>query len=293
MNMVGGTTPYSYEWSNGQTTQTISGLSAGTYSVTVTDNEGEMDEFEITITEPDMMISIANTTNVACFEESNGAAEITTTIGGTPDYTYEWSNGQVGTIATDLTAGTYNVTVTDGNECNSIQTVVINEPDELLVTDEVMDILNGDDGAIDITVVGGTEPYSYEWSDGSTQEDLVNVSSGTYSYTVTDANGCTFVSDPISVMSTSTIDVELEQYIQVFPNPSNGKFTVDVELIQSSEVDIRIYDVIGRTIGKTYNAEIQQTTLLYDLSNQAEGVYIMKILVDEKLLTKRLVVTRQ
>jgi len=252
-----------------------------------------MEEFEVVITEPDMMINIANTTNVACFDESNGAAEITTTLGGTPDYMYEWSNGQTGPIAIDLSAGTYNVTVTDGNECNGIQTVVINEPDLLSSTDVVTEIVNVDDGEIDITVEGGTAPYSYEWSNGSTEEDLTNLSSGTYSYTVTDANGCTFVSDDITLMSTSTIDVELEQYIQVFPNPSNGKFVVDVELLQSSNVDIRIYDVIGRVIGKTYNAEIQKTTLSYDLSNQAEGVYIMKILVDERLLTKRLVIARQ
>ncbi len=209
---VGGTTPYTYLWDNGQTLNIASNLSAGTYFVTVTDANGCQSINNITITDPPILtsttavISDYNGQNISCNGESDGAASVAI-VGGTAPYTYMWSGG-VGFTDTvsNLSAGQYFVTATDANGCQIIDSITLTEPPILASTTAVISDFNGqdiscfgaNDGQVEVTPTGGTAPYTYIWNDGQTTAIASNLIAGTYTVTVTDINGCT-VEDQIVV----------------------------------------------------------------------------------------------
>jgi hypothetical protein len=124
-NPVGGQGPYTYLWSNGQTTQTVNGLIAGTYTVVVTDNLGCTVSGSATITQPAAPILLQEThVNVLCFGNNTGSIDVTVS-GGTLPYTYLWSNGATTQDLSNLIAGTYSITVTDANGCISVMSIVV------------------------------------------------------------------------------------------------------------------------------------------------------------------------
>lgn len=193
IDVTGGTTPYTYNWSNTANTQDISGLGSGPYSVTVTDANGCSATAATTISVPDELEMIAAYQHVTCNDAGDGVIDITTT-GGTAPYTYAWSGGlPAQEDQSNLLGGTYNVTVTDANGCSATTLVTIAEPDQLTLSAAATDVLcnNGTDGSIDLTITGGTAGYTILWSNGATTEDLTGVTAGLYVVAVTDTNGCT------------------------------------------------------------------------------------------------------
>jgi len=194
---VGGTSPYTYAWSNSVITEDLSGRTAGTYSVTVTDTKGCTDTYSGTITQPTLLTASATPTPVPCYGESDGAVNLTA-LGGTIPYSYTWSNGAMTEDISALPAGTYTVTVTDANQCTATASAVVSQPSAALSASAAATniLCNGaSTGAVDLTVSGGTpgSGYTYLWSNGATTQDLSNVAAGTYRVTVTDANGCTVI----------------------------------------------------------------------------------------------------
>jgi large repetitive protein len=195
-NPLGGTPPYTYLWSNGKTTKTISNLYAGAYKVTISDANGCSLIDSVRINQPpcNNFNVYANAIPVKCFGETNGKAFAVIAHGVAP-YTYSWSTTPVQTTDTarDLSAGTYTINVWDSTKCNNYQTVTITQPDVLSIKLAATDVAcNGaGNGSIDLLVSGGTFPYTYKWSNGYTIEDLINMGPGSYSVQVTDANGCT------------------------------------------------------------------------------------------------------
>ena len=193
---MGGTMPYSYMWSNGMMTDSIAGLAASTYMVTVTDANGCMAIDSVVITEPMLFTASSAFTNVNCNGGSDGTMTITG-MGGTMPYSYTWSDTTIGNTgsATGLVAGSYTVTVTDANACTTyVFTETITEPAmpvALSATTGNIGCIGDSTGSIDLTVMGGTAGYSYSWSNGANSQDLTGLPVGTYTVTVTDANGCT------------------------------------------------------------------------------------------------------
>ena len=188
----GGVSPYTYAWSSGGTAATETGLAAGSYTVTTTDNNGCTRADVVTIAEPTVIVSSMSQNSPSCNGSTDGDATVTPT-GGTPSYTYSWSSGGTGATETNLGAGSYTVTVTDNNGCTHTNSITITEPSVVTgsATSSDPTTCGGTDGAIDFTPAGGTAPYTFSWSNGPTTEDQSSVGMGTYIVTVTDTNGCT------------------------------------------------------------------------------------------------------
>lgn len=192
VSQTGGTAPYTYLWSDGQTTQTATGLVAGTYLATVTDFNGCTDTLSFTITEPAQLLAGMVMAPVTCFGANNGSAGSLPT-GGVAPYTYLWSNGSTDPAITNLFAGPYSVTVTDNNGCTVTDTIVVTQPPQFILTGNSTNVscFGGNDGAASISVAGATPPYSYLWSpNGETTSSITGLSAGMYTVTVTDTNGC-------------------------------------------------------------------------------------------------------
>ena len=219
LTVSAGTTPYTYDWGNGITTQDLNGVGAGNYSVTILDaNDCELQEMS-NIFSPDEIESNPSPviTDVDCFGNTTGSINVTI-VGGETPYDYVWSNGVTTSSISNLSAGTYDLIVTDDNNCKYEESIIVNEPDLLEATYVPTHVacFGESNGEIDITVTGGTSPYNYAWSNLTIDEDLLNILAGTYTVTVTDANNCsTSVSATINepsdiIYSVSTIDLLCE-----------------------------------------------------------------------------------
>lgn len=190
--VTGGTPNYSYLWNNLATTSSITGLTAGNYSVTITDNNGCTMSTSVTITEPTTLTASAAKTDVACFDDNSGSASINP-LGGNSSYTFLWSNGQISSTATGLSIGAYSVLVTDNKGCTTTNSVIISQPNLLTISPSQIDVsCNGlSDASAIINASGGTPNYSYSWNNGQTTSTATGLSMGTYSVLVTDNKGCT------------------------------------------------------------------------------------------------------
>ncbi|MEM9023455.1 MAG: SprB repeat-containing protein, partial [Bacteroidota bacterium] len=211
-----GVAPFGYLWSNGATTATAN-LPAGTHFVTVTDaNNCASVVVQATVVDPIAPAIVPASiliTDPTCFQGADGVIDVIV-FGGVAPLTYQWSSGQTTALVTGLTSGTYSVTVTDANACNSWDTsLVVTDPLQVKASIPAISTPTcvGDaDGAIQLMGINGTPPYSYAWSNGQTGNNLVGLTAGTYSLTVTDVNGCVsnslpiVISDPAPIMITLT-----------------------------------------------------------------------------------------
>ncbi|WP_276346192.1 cadherin-like domain-containing protein [Daejeonella sp. JGW-45] len=191
LSVSGGVAPYTYNWNSGQTTEDISGLAAGSYTVTVTDSKGCVQVGSITITEPTEIIATITPTAVNCYGTSTGSATLTVS-GGTGAYTFLWSNGQTTQNATGLAAGNYTVTVTDANGCEKVVPATITEPAEIIatITPTPANCFGSSTGSATLTVSGGTGAYTFLWSNGQTTQNATGLAAGNYTVTITDTNSC-------------------------------------------------------------------------------------------------------
>jgi hypothetical protein len=231
LSVTGGTGAKTFSWSGPNSftaaTRNISGLAAGTYNVTVTDINNCTTTASATVNGPTTAVSIAvnSTTDVSCDGSSGGDINIAAS-GGTPGYTYQWSDGPTAEDRTGLSPGNYTVIATDANGCTAELTVAINQEPDINLTLQVQQPLCPPtpmsplgDGAIDLTVTGGESPFTFSWStsNGSglstASEDQTGLSEGTYTVVVTDANGCSK-----SIAAT----LEYENGLPVAPNNVNN-----------------------------------------------------------------------
>ena len=192
LSVAGGTAPYTFTWSNGATSEDISNLAAGQYTVRVEDSGGCYVSATFSVAKATLQVP-RTIIQPLCYGDENGSITLHNPIGGTGPYTYQWSNGETGTTLTDLAAGSYSVIVTDAMGCSRTFSIVISSPAEITTSFTVSSPGCNEDGSyvIDLNVSGGTAPYTYEWSNGATTEDISGVAPGTFTVVVTDANGCT------------------------------------------------------------------------------------------------------
>ncbi|MBF9140923.1 T9SS type A sorting domain-containing protein [Hymenobacter properus] len=228
LTVTGGTSPYTYLWNGGVTSQNRSGLAAGTYNVTVTDANGCTTTASATIGQPALLTASAAKTDVSCYNGTNGTITLTVT-GGTAPYTYLWNGGATSQNRNNLSAGTYNVTVTDANGCTATASATIGQPALLTASAAKTDVscFNGTNGTITLTVAGGTAPYTYLWNGGATSQNRTGLAAGTYNVTVTDSKGCTAtasatISQPV-LLTASAAKTDVSCY-----NGTNGTITLTV-----------------------------------------------------------------
>lgn len=267
----GGVTPYSYSWSNGGSGATISGLAAGNYTVTVTDGNNDQAQANVTISQPSAISASASGNDVSCYGQNNGSASVSVS-GGTSPYSYSWSNGGSGSTVTGLTAGTYSVTVTDANGCSANDAVTVAQPSLLSSSALASDAScnGGSDGTVDLSVSGGTAPYTYNWSNGASSQDLTDVPAGAYSVVVYDANGCSdialaSVSEPSAIALTtsstdascgSATDGSIDLTVSGGNAPfsyswSNGATTEDLSSVAAGTYSVTVTDASGCTSNKS------------------------------------------
>lgn len=226
---AGGIIPYTYAWSNGATTQTISNLAAATYTVTVTDMCSSTKTATVTITQPPALVLNAPTiNNVSCNGGNNGSITAHA-VGGVSPYFYSWSNGFNGATNSNLVAGAYTVTVTDNNNCTKSATYQVTQPPLIVIN--LVSITNEscageNDGAITISVAGGVVPIFAEWSNGFLGTTITGLSPDMYTVTVTDNNSCTKTAT-YTVNAGGMVIVNLNQLQNVTcPGGADGSISV-------------------------------------------------------------------
>lgn len=303
-SVSGGTSPYGYTWSTGATSEDINGLTAGTYWVEVTDDNGCSETDTFIVDEPIPYTINGSVTDVSCNGGSDGQVQASVT-GGTPTFTYSWSDGQSGDQATGLSAGNITVTVTDGIGCVQDSTFTVDEPLPITIADNLYDVScnGGTDGAIKITPSGGNPGYTYSWSNGASSDTLSNLAAGTYTVTVGDSKGCTAVAnytinEPGAIVINESInnvscnsgnDGNIKVNISggTFPYSyswSNGATSDSVFNLSAGAISVTVTDNNGCTSSESYtitqpfpltlNANISDVTPCNGGSNGAIGLTV-------------------
>ncbi|MBI3502626.1 MAG: right-handed parallel beta-helix repeat-containing protein [Bacteroidetes bacterium] len=251
-----GTPPYTYSWSSGETTSAVTGLSAGTYTVIVTDAGNCSKTGIVTITQPNLIISMTSV-QTAC--NANTGTASASPSGGTSPYTFIWNNGQTTSVTTGLGTGNYTVTITDANGCTKNAIAYITpKPSPNVTTSATQTNCSPSTGTAAATALGGASPYTYLWSDGQTTSVATALAAGSYTVVVTDSYGCT---------KTATVSVTQKS------NPNVTTSTTQTNC--SSPTGTATASVSGGTFPYTYlwsnNATTQQA------NNLAAGNYSVTV----------------
>ncbi len=264
----------------------------------VNDGNGNTNTCSFNIQVPVAMEVELDANPVTCFGEADGEIAATVTGGG-QNYTYLWSNGATTATIGNLGVGQYTVSVTDNAGCQSVQSASISEPTAIISTPVqiVPETTGQQNGAIDVDVQGGVQPYNFEWKDANgnvigNTEDITGIAAGSYSLEVTDANGCISL-HVFTVQSVSSITQrQLEKYINIFPNPTTGFVTIAFDEIDALEANISLFDMTGKMVANHFNANVANGSFQMDVTTHAAGMYLVKIMIDNQVVTKRLVVQK-
>jgi hypothetical protein len=285
VEIIGGTAPYTTQWSNGATDLILSDLSVGHYDLTVIDASGCQLDTSIVIEEVIPTQFEGTVQNITCNGAANGAIDVTV-LDGTPDFIFEWDNGMMTEDISGLVAGTYRLKITNGNGCSVWGSYTVEQSASLVAELEVIQPTADESGEIDLIVSGGVAPYTYTWANGETSEDLFNVTAGFYEVTVMDANGCDVITNTI-VEEMSVAGIEDMDGIQtsVYPNPTTDVATV---IWNSAAVtNITIVNANGQVVQNAAVA-MQNTYKVEDLN---PGMYFINLTDAYKHLnTQKLIV---
>ena len=237
IEVSGGTPNYSYAWSDpgAPNSPNRTGLAAGQYSVTVTDANSitAVLGVPVSLTDPAPIVVGLNTTDLSCPGANDGTATATVQ-GGTMPYTYNWSTPGANNSPTisPLAAGPVTVNVVDANGCTGTAMAVVNAPQQIQIVNAVVDPVDcsgPNSGGINITVSGGTGALDYLWSTGAVSQDISGVSLGSYTVTITDANGCQIISSAIDVNGVSVPDIQAADVIDVVcPGEPGGSISLQI-----------------------------------------------------------------
>lgn len=295
INVSGGTEPYDLDWDNGTTsgnltgvlngTHSISGLTAGTYTVTATDNNSCTITTTFDVTEPPQITNtITITSHANCYGTTDGGFDILIS-GGTANYNLDWTNGTYSDNLTNvdigphhitnIPGGNYSLTITDANTCEQIETFTITEPTELLLTENAntnVSCLGGTNGSIEIDINGGTPLYDLTWDNGSTNgsmtditngtQNLTDLDAGTYNIVLTDNNGCTtdidvLIEEPATILELNILNITDASCVGVSDGSAIVEATGGVSpYLYSWDDPNGLNDQITNVTANTYNVTV-------------------------------------
>ncbi|MCB0480873.1 MAG: T9SS type A sorting domain-containing protein [Flavobacteriales bacterium] len=259
---------YNYYWNNQDTKDSIFGLAAGKYAVTLTDSLGCVYADSIQLSQPlPISLSVQEVDSVMCYGDST-ATLVSTYSGGTAPYTLQWNTNANSDSIKMLASGNYSVTITDKHNCIKSLNYIVGQPDSLSIhlslTNESRQ--GAKDGKASSTVSGGISPYSYNWTSGGLSDNTTNLAAGSYGFTVTDHNGC--------VKSTEFVIADLHlgvpfllksTQIKLYPNPAHDFITLHFgnEALSGT---IKITDVLGQVVHTQFieseNSVVVSTSIL-------------------------------
>ncbi len=291
LHPYGGTFPYSYAWSpNGEFTEDLLALCAGSYSVIITDANNCTTQDAMTVSQP-IALTVNVTASMGCGTNCDKSATALPS-GGTSPYSYVWTpGGQTSQTASGLCAGTHQVSVLDTNGCSATGTTTITNPPDLTVSTSATDAscFSCSDGTVTAVASGGTGAYSYAWSPaGCATATCTGLLPGTYTITITDINNCTadatqMVGSPVGINES-----DIGDNIRYYPNPFHTNITIEFNFHSNSMIHLSVINVLGEHL---YSESIAANTSMKNISLQdfASGIYFLNIEVDGSVSTRKII----
>jgi hypothetical protein len=281
-----------YAWSNGATTEDVSGLVYGTYTCDVTFPGGCTETYSYTVgNATNGTVVSSSVTNEVCGDGS-GAIDLTLN-GGTGPFDFTWSTTATTEDLSSLSAGTYDITIVDQNDgCTFTEMYTI--VNDVTVFNTTAVITNSTcssctEGSINLTLPT-TTTYTYDWSNGATSQDISSLTPGTYTVIITSAEGCD-TTITYTILNTAGLDeiAGLGLEMKVFPNPASTSFTVDLILPEGRAGFIEITDMIGKII---QNENVTNSgTFVFNSSQMNEGVYFVSFRSGNEVKMERIVIS--
>ena len=276
-----GNFPYTISWSNGDSTERISSLIAGTYVFTVTDNLNASITDSVIITQPATFLnSSATSIDAKCYFGADGQIDLSVS-GGLSPYSYHWSNGHSGQDLNGVGQGTYYVTITDSYGCVIKDTVIVNQPPLLIVTiSHINDLTGNCTGEATANVTGGVPPYTYLWNDSlaQTTQTATGLCAGLYKAIATDSNNCSKYWN-VLIENTSSINVlKQNNNFSIYPNPSkDGSFVISLNDAGRQQIKLEVFNSIGESIISEELEINNNFTKVLQLTNKSQGIYFLRI----------------
>ena len=270
ISVSGGSAPFTFAWTNGAVTEDLEQISAGVYTVVVTDNTGCSAKASFFIKENNTLIVNGSATPTSCNDDSSGTVDLAVS-GGTPPYTFSWSNGETTEDLSNLSTGYYTVTVKDSKGCTASAGFVVSKNSfQVPATVVQPSCRDAEDASITLQdPIGGTAPFTYQWSNGQSGTSLSDLGPGTYTVIVTDAAGCTRtltynINNPLEILATATVtntQCNADGFFAVDLTPSggtapyryewsHGSTDQDAEGLQSGSYTVVITDAKGCSVSK-------------------------------------------
>lgn len=284
-SFVGGQAPHTVAWSNGATSLDLDSLGAGANQITITDAHGCTVNQVVNVVDVQEPFLSTQVTDVACFGDNNGQVEL---VFSNPSEvaSVSWDNGASGSVINNLPLGSYTATIFYNNGiCSLTQVASVLSPTALSISATTIDVDSLNAGSIDITVVGGTAPYTYNWDNNEQSEDIANLTAGVYSVSVTDAAGCSFATFyeifEDTTQQSAGVNTLPNFSINAYPNPSNGNITISWTGDLSS---FELVNAAGQLILKE-DTFISNSMLI---NNLGSGVYFARYHAKNQALSKSL-----
>ena len=283
---AGGAGNLNYTWNGemGMAGVVYGDLSAGNYSVTVTDNNNCTVTQSAVIAEPLPIIATASAQPISCNGAGDGEVSASA-AGGSGGFLFsiDGVNYQASPVFGGLDAGGVTVYVEDENGCAVTASATVTEPNALNVTGTIVNDSGAGDGSVNITVTGGTTPYTYDWTgpDGFSSDlaDPSGLAGGSYTVLVTDANGCSI--EWTTEVLVGVAELAAEWTTKVFPNPSQGLFQLELKGLQGERVDLEVVDAQGRSVwNEALGQRAGEWRTTMDLQGLSNGLYHLIITAD-------------
>lgn len=271
---TGNTGPYVYNWAPvNKQTEDLTGLQAGTYTLSITDSQGCTAVFSYTLGEPATTVLVSTSSTTTNCGSNTGTATANVS-GGTGVYTYSWNNGSKTSSISSLGVGSYTVIVTDNNGCTNTSVATVSNPNGpiAIIISQTDATCGKNDGTAVVSSVSGTTPYTYSWTNGSTGSTITNLASGSYTVTVVDGKDCSATTSVSINCVTGINELNPDVSFSMYPNPATSNITI--ETTTNKPYTIKLLNLLGEII---YSTQASVNKINIDVGILPKGIYIVQV----------------